>query len=57
MVNVNGMLEEVRATQEIEGLKVSEETEEILRECIAGKRSFEDARNEALEQIKKSLGM
>lgn len=57
MYNLDTILEEVKATQEIEGLKLSEETETLINECISGNKTFEDARNEALKAIKKSLGM
>lgn len=45
------ILENTKATMAMEGLPLSEEDEKILRDCLDGKTSFEEALAEAIEQF------
>lgn len=45
------ILENTKATMAMEGLPLSEEDEKILRDCLDGKSSFEEALAEAINQF------
>lgn len=51
-LDVEQMLKEVKATQKLEGLEVSKETEELIRECLLEKITFDEAREKIFQQIK-----
>jgi len=46
------IIKEVVATQKIEGIIVTEETKQIIRDCLTDKKTFEEARKELIEKIK-----
>lgn len=56
MYTVQETIDEVKITQKIEGITVSNETEKIIRECLEGKKSFSLAREEVISYFKKKYG-
>jgi len=53
MYTVEEIIAEVEATMAMEGISVTEETKQVIRDCLTGKKTFDDARKEAIEMAKK----
>ena len=52
MYTVEEIMAEVEATMAMEGIPLSEETKQIIRDCLTGKKTFDEARKEAIEMAK-----